>query len=106
MAILIDTSFPIAAIFRRDKNHERAKAALRETATERIIPAPVLPELFYMLATYEHYDAAVETFDILRSAQFRIEDLAVVDMARMSDIMAQYRTSHFDFVDTAIMALS
>ncbi len=48
MTVLIDTSVLLAYAFSRDVNHDLASRALREVAQEtRIVPVPVLTELFY-----------------------------------------------------------
>ena len=88
----------------QDANHAKVAAAMHELTEERIIPAPVLPELFYLLAKNVNYEQAVKMFIMLQSPAFRIEPLTDVDMQRMTEIMRTYRDNAFDFVDTAIMA--
>ncbi|MCQ3931111.1 MAG: VapC toxin family PIN domain ribonuclease [Chloroflexi bacterium] len=106
MTVLIDTSFLVAVAFRKDNNHEAAKAALRELGELRLIPVVVLPEMFYMLATRADYAAAATMFNRIRTGAFQIESLTKSDMARMEEIMGQYRDNRFDFVDTVIMAMA
>ncbi len=79
---------------------------MREIGGRRVVPAPVLPELFYMMTARVGYTSAVNFFSTLQSAAFHIEALTAEDMARMSQIMTEYRDNAFDFVDVAIMALS
>jgi predicted nucleic acid-binding protein len=45
-------------------------------------------------------------FKTLQSGLFRIEPLLAPDMMRMQGIMERYADNQFDYVDTAIMALS
>lgn len=104
--VLIDTSILLASIFPRDVNHSAAQAVLRSLRDERIIAAPVLPELFYIVYTRLDYRRAVSAFNLLRTGEFTIEALTAEDMARMAAIMAQYADNHFDYTDTAIMALA
>lgn len=106
MAVLIDTSFLLAAAFDRDANFERVSRALRTLRNEtRIVPAPVLNELFYMTMTRMGYQRAVQIFANTRSA-FDIEALIDDDMQRMYQIMIQYADNRFDYVDVSIMALA
>ena len=70
-----------------------------------MIPAPVLPELFYMIAIRVNYSSAIRVFDYLQD-NYQIEVLSAEDRARMSAIMKQYQSARFDFVDTAIMAMA
>jgi hypothetical protein len=79
---------------------------MRALTGTRVIAAPVLPEVFYMLASRANYASALRVFDTLRSPAFRIEALTAPDMARMQAIMTQYQDNQFDFVDVAIMALA
>lgn len=106
MAILIDTSFLLALVFASDMNHSVVRRAMREIREERIIPAPVLPEFFYMCATRMNYTAAINAFVLVQSDLFSIETLTRVDMPRMQQIMEKYADNKFDFVDTSLMALS
>jgi predicted nucleic acid-binding protein len=49
MAVLLDTSFLLAVASPRDANHEVARAAMRDLVDSRIVGAPVLPEMFYVI---------------------------------------------------------
>jgi len=73
---------------------------------ERVVPAPVVYELFYMLKERMSYAQAVATFEVLQSSAFKIEKLLPEDMRRMLEIMQQYASADFDYADVAIMALS
>jgi predicted nucleic acid-binding protein len=106
MALLIDTSFLIAVASPKDINHIKARAALREMKGERIIPIPVLPEMFYLLSKRVNYAAALRIFTLVQTAGFHIQPLTPPDMSRMQQIMAQYQDNEFDFTDVAIMALA
>ncbi|MHB8628992.1 MAG: type II toxin-antitoxin system VapC family toxin [Aggregatilineales bacterium] len=106
MAVLIDTNVFLALVFLRDPNHMAAREAFRNLTGERIVAAPVLPELFYLITQRVSYAEAVRFFGMLQGTAFRIEPLTVTDMARMSVIMREYEDNRFDYVDTAIMALS
>jgi uncharacterized protein len=106
VAVLIDTSFLLALANLSDDNHQRAVITMRTLAEARIIAIPVLPELFYMVATRVSYSSAVKLFGRVQTAGFQLQPISREDMARMQAIMEQYEDSEFDFVDTAIMALA
>lgn len=106
MTVLIDTSVLIALTSRKDKSHVSVRELMRETTEARIIAAPVLPELFYMLASTVNYQSAISVFTQLQSAAYRIVALTRPDMVRMREIMNQYQDAEFDFVDVSIMALA
>lgn len=103
---LIDTSFLLATMYQKDRNHEIARQAIRESSGERCIVASVLPEVFYMAKERVTYDRAIQQFQLLTSAGFTLIELTSVDHNRMTEIMRQYRDSEFDFVDVSQMAIS
>ncbi len=107
MSLLIDTSFLLAATHSKDVNHALAKAAQQTMkGQERVVPAPVVYELFYMLKERVNYAQAVATFEVLQSPAFKIEKLLPEDMRRMLEIMRQYASADFDYADIALVALS
>lgn len=107
MAILIDTSFLLAALYAKDANHQRALAAQKSLlGHERLVPAPVVQELFYMVTVRISYQRAVSVLEQMHTGAFEIVDLTFDDRRRMTEIMQQYVTAAFDYTDAAIMALS
>lgn len=106
MTVLIDTSFLVALVNVDDAKHHNATRTQALLQEKRVVPAPVLPEMFYMVATWVNYSVAVEIFVQLQSPDFEIVDLTLSDMARMREIMVQYADVRFDFVDVSIMALA
>jgi hypothetical protein len=106
MAILIDTSALLAYASEKDARHSIASQMMKTLTYERrIVPAPVLSELFYMTAVRLNYGRAVQLFISTRAA-FDVQPLAEADMIRMATIMMQYRAAEFDYVDAALMALA
>jgi uncharacterized protein len=106
MTVLLDTNLLFALAFPRDINHEAARLAMRGITSKRIIVEPVLPELFYLVTERMNYNAALRFFEFVQGRAFQIEALTAKDMVRMSEIMKTYEDNAFDFVDTAIMAVS
>lgn len=106
MAVLIDTSMLLAFAFAKDANHAASSRTLHSLRRERrIVAAPVLTELFYMVMVRINYMRAVQVFASTR-ATFEVEALTEADMSRMQQIMEQYQDAAFDFTDAAIMALA
>jgi len=106
MTVLFDTSFLLALSLESDKYHRQAIEAMQAVRTGRVVAAPLITELFYMLASRIDYQTAVRVFSTLQTVAFQIEPLTAVDMVRMSEIMVQYADNQFDYVDVALMALS
>lgn len=106
MSVILDTSFLLALVFPRDINHRRATRARQQIRVTRVLPAPVLPELFYMVSDRMHYARAIQTYELVHSAGFQIETLQPADRTRRLAIMRQYRDAAFAYTDVAIMALA
>jgi predicted nucleic acid-binding protein len=108
MAILIDTSVLLAAMFTRDKNHSKGSEAIRSLigTKDRIVPAPVVHELFQLATVRINYARAIDMVQVVEHGGFDISPLTDIDRLRMMGIMRQYSSSSFDYADTAIMALS
>lgn len=106
MAVLIDTNVLLAFAFSRDSNHQSASNLLETLRNERrMVPAPVLNELFYMTMVRIHYRRAIQVFAHARTA-FEIVALTASDMLRMEQIMSQYEDAALDFTDVAILAMA
>ncbi len=104
MPILIDTSVLFAYTYRHDARYIQARRFIHSVLNEqRIIPSPVLNELFYLATVRINYRHAVTLFSNVQRA-FEIEPISPSDMLRMEQIMDQYESAEFDFADTAIMA--
>ncbi len=106
MAVLIDTNMLVALSFPKDVNHIKAREAMQNLKTTRILSAAILPELFYMITQRVNYTEAVKSFRLLQTSAFKIETLTPEDLSRMTEIMLEYQDVQFDFVDTSLMALS
>ncbi len=106
MTVLIDTNFLVSVLVSNDINHAKATVALPSLRAERrIVAAPVLIELFYLVGKYVSYPAAVKALQETRR-YYRIEALSAEDMTAMEAIMTRYASAQFDYTDVALMALA
>lgn len=106
MTTLVDTSALLAAFDRTDPRHEEVLAALSAERTLPVIPAPVLPELAYMLARRAGEPAAATAIGRLAAGPWPISDLTRSDLTRAAELMRQYADARIGFVDAAIVALA
>ncbi len=107
MAILIDTSFLLAAFYVKDAKHVLAAKAIRSLkASQCIVPESVLHELFHVAQVRMNYERAIDAVERVHRAHFDIQSLGGQDRLRMTQIMHQYASASFDYTDAAIMALS
>ena len=106
MTVLIDTNFLVSVLVAEDMNHVKARAALPILRAEpRIVIAPVLMEMFYLIDKYIGYPAAIKALQETR-ALYTVEALTSDDMNAMEAIMAQYSGARFDYTDTALMVVA
>lgn len=106
MATLVDTSFLLAYFLARDSRHAVAREAMKRVGSDVLyVPADVLHELFYMVATRLSYARAIEFHKVVR-VSFENVALTTADYERMQAIMIQYASAEFDYTDVAIMALT
>lgn len=107
MAVLIDTSFLLAALYSKDQHYKKANETIQLLDAKRcIIPAPTLLELFHMGIARSNYVQAIDMLERIERAKFEIEAVNGMDRVRMLEIMRQYASADFDYADVAIMALS
>ncbi len=104
MALVIDTGPLLAALDRSDRHH-RACRALLEEAEALVLPAPILPEVDYWCARRLGSDAFRDLIDEIRRGVFSVEDLALSDYERVSDLLQQYEDLRVGFVDCAVLAV-
>ena len=106
MPVLVDTNFLISVLLVDDINHTKAAAAVASLRSERrIVVAPVLVELFYLIEKFVGYPAAVQSIQQTRRL-YTIEPLLNIDLQQMENIMLRYQSAEFDYTDAALMALS
>ncbi len=106
MPVLVDTNFLISVLLVDDINHTKAAAAVASLRSERrIVVAPVLVELFYLIEKFAGYPAAVQSIQQTRRL-YTIEPLLNIDLQQMENIMLRYQSAEFDYTDVALMALS
>lgn len=106
MSVLVDTNFLISVLLADDINHARAAVAVDALRSERrIVAAPVLVELFYLIEKLAGYPAAIRSIQQTRRL-YTIEPLLNIDLQTMEAIMLRYQSAEFDYTDVALMALS
>lgn len=106
MTVLIDTNIIVAALNAEDARHQEARKLLGGLMkTPRLVVAPVLVEVFFLIAAHYNYDRALQVLSLVLRG-FEIVPLLLEDMQRMLDLMTQYRDARFDYTDAAIMAVA
>ena len=104
--VLIDSSFLIALYNLRDPYHREVREFIKLDKSPRLIPNVVLAEAAYMLLSTSGQRAVFTFMDALVAANVPLEALTIPDLQRAREIMGEYASARFDFVDVCIMALA
>ncbi|HEV3321272.1 MAG TPA: PIN domain-containing protein [Solirubrobacteraceae bacterium] len=105
MALVLDTGVVLAAIEPRDDYHITCSRLLESTREDRIVPAPTLVEIEYLLDRTPQVETFVRFLDDCRRSAFQIEELETADYARVGELLATYADLRVGFVDAAVLAV-
>ncbi len=106
MGLVLDTGVLLAAIEPRDDHHRPCAALLRETQEARVVPAPVLVELEYLLRHASDAGAFRTLLEDCARGAFKIEALLADDYARVSVLLETYADLRLGFVDASVLAVT
>lgn len=95
----------VAAIDADDRDHERC-APLFATAERRVVPAPVLVELDYLLTREMGPDQFPTFVDAIVAGELDVEYLTIADYERVVELMRIYKDLQVGFVDCAVLAVT
>lgn len=105
MAVAILDSGPlVAAANDDDRNRDRSLAILRRTDLEFILPALVVAEVAYILAT--RIGPRAEARFLRGIEDFLIEAPTPADLLRMADLVEQYADFPLGATDASVVALA
>jgi uncharacterized protein len=89
----------------KDDRHAACARLLRGVRGSRIVPAPVLVELDYMVSRELGSNVFPAFLDQIRDGVFEVEDLAGRDHERVAELMRDYADLRVGFVDAAVLAV-
>ncbi len=104
MPLLVDTGFLYALADADDDWHAAARGFLEARPDLLLAPAPILPEVSYLLRRRLGADAEKQFVESVAAAEIGVEDLVVVDYRRAASLMAAY--GEIGFVDAAVVAVA
>jgi len=96
----------VAAIEPRDQHHQSCARLLEGVREARVVPAPVLVELEYLLRAAFDAEAFKTFLDDCARGAFRIEALLPEDYARIGELLQGYADLRLGFVDAAVLAVT
>ncbi len=89
-----------------DADYERCAPLLQAGPERRVLPAPVLVELDYMLGRELGSDAFPALLDTIKAGELDVEDLTDSDYERAAELMRTYADLEVGFVDCAVLAIT
>jgi predicted nucleic acid-binding protein len=105
VALILDTGPLYASLDRKDQDHKRCRQLIEGTEEEIVIPAPVLPEVDYLVSTRMGVSPMVALMRDIESGAYRVEDLESGDYSRVRELMDRYADMDLGFVDAGVIAV-
>lgn len=106
MAVLLDTGIVYAYYDRADSWHPAARTLIEGEGGGLILPAPVIPEVDYLLGERLGQDARAVFYQGLVESRYFIAELPKDSYARVAELNRTYRDLELGFVDAAILSLA
>lgn len=106
MAVLLDTGILYAYYDRRDSWHPAARTLIEREVGGLIVPAPVLPEVDYLLGERLGSEAQSTFYQGIIDGSFFIADLHPQHYSRILELNRRYKSLRLGFVDAAVLALA
>lgn len=103
--LIFDTGPLVAAIDADGQHHERSAALFASRTERRVVPAPILVELDYLLARALGADQFPALLDAVVRGELDVEHLTSADHARAAELMRTYKDLRLGFVDCAVLAI-
>ncbi len=104
--LLCDTGPLVAALSRRDRDHEACRDLLRRHAGELAAPAPVVTETALFALGRFGADAQTRFLDAVAGGEIEVLDLESADHLRVSELCRHYADLPLDQVDASVVALA
>jgi uncharacterized protein len=106
VAILLDSGILYAYYDRRDLWHLSAHKLVEAEVGGLIVPAPVIPEVDYLLGERLDRKAQAVFYEGLVDGSFFVADLPQESYLRVLDLNRKYQDLGLGFVDAAVLALA
>ena len=104
--ILVDTSAIIAALSRKQREHEACARALRDSTPPRILSPFVLAELDYFIQKYSDVDTELRFLTEVSKRVYELAPFSPEDIDKAIVVIDQYRELHIGLADASIVVLA
>jgi uncharacterized protein len=106
VALIVDTSVLFASVDRNDRDYARCRALLEESGEALTLPAPILPEIDYLVARNVGRGVMVQILRNIGLGALRVVDLTAADYERVAELVDRYADVGVGFVDAAVLAVT
>jgi predicted nucleic acid-binding protein len=106
VSILLDTGIVYAYYDRSDAWHARARTVIEGAAAGLILPAPVIPEVDYLLGHRLGLQGQLTFYSGITDGYYLVADVPREGYARIAALNRQFANLGLGFVDAAIVALA
>ena len=104
---LIDTSPIVALVDRADRNaHKKCTAIFRSLKAAPVTTWPCLAEVFYLVWQLRGWVGQKTVLGLLTKGAIRVHTPAEHELARISELMTQYKDTPMDFADASLVSLA
>lgn len=106
MSLVLDTGIVYAYYDRSDRWHAPARALLQGQERALILPAPVIPEIDYLLGHRLGPASRTAFYAGITDGYYFVADLPMLGYRRVADLNKQFEDLALGFVDAAIIAIA
>jgi uncharacterized protein len=104
MSLVADSGALYALYDADDRHHEACRAALTAVRGAVVVPSALLCEVDYLLREFLGIDAELDFLESLETGAFHLEPLAPGDLARVRELIEQYRDLDLGLADASVVA--
>lgn len=104
--IICDTGPIVAAFNAKDNRHVECLDVLERHPGPLLVPAPVLTEVCYLLASRSGARAEAMFLRALESEELTLVPLVRADLSRMADLVEQYADFPLGAADASVIAVA
>jgi predicted nucleic acid-binding protein len=106
MTAILDTSFLFALTDQSDRNHQRVLTVAQSANEKLVLPAVVLPEICYLVASRLGHQAMRHFVASMTPDVVQVESMTIEDLVRAHEILEKYADNQLDFTDAAIVSIA
>lgn len=104
--LIVDANVLVAVMNRRDTHHARMTSLLDARDDEFVVTPYVVAEVAYLVQKFAGPDAEIAFMQSIRDGLFRQQPLDEQDLARIVELMGQFRDFPLGAADASVIAVA